>query len=364
MKVLHIINSLDVGGAETLLKESLLLYKKQGIECDVLLLRKSRNGNYEDVLKRSGIRIFHSKIKQIYNPFQIIYITLFLLKNKYDVIHSHLFPSLYWASFVKVLLRNKRVKLITTEHNTSNGRRGKRVFYYIDKIVYNNYNKIICISEGTKNELNNWVPSTLAKSIIIENGINLEKFSSAKPLKRNEIINTIREDDFLIVMVARLNEQKDHNTVINAALELPDRFQFLFVGDGEKRKTYEDRISKAGLSKKIHFLGVRSDVERVIKTCDLFILSSHYEGFGLVAVEAMASGVPVVASNVVGLSEVVDNAGLLFEKGNHKQLADTIINLQKNKDMYNTIRLNGIKKAKYYSIDNYVKKHIDLYKKN
>ncbi|PMC37358.1 glycosyltransferase [Bacillus sp. UMB0899] len=360
LKVLHIINSLDFGGAETLLKESLPLFKEKGIDCDVLVLRKSNSG-YEEFLKGHNIDIFYSNIKNIYNPLQISFITNFLNKNEYDVVHSHPFPSQYWVSLAKTLTSNKKVKFVTTEHNTSNGRRGKKIFYFLDKLIYSQYKKIICISEGTKRELVKWVPDTFEKAYIIENGVNLNKFINSKPLNRTDLIPTYRDGDKLILMTARLTEQKDHQTVINAASELPNNIHFLFAGDGEKRKEYETIVEEKNLTHRIHFLGMRPDVERIIKTVDLFVLSSHYEGFGLVAVEAMASGIPVIASNVSGLAEVVNEAGILFDKGNHKALISAINELVIDNNSYAEAKHKGIDRSKKYSLSVFVDNHINLY---
>lgn len=360
MKVLHIINSLDVGGAETLLKESVPYFEAKGLTCDILVLKRSNSG-YEEYLKNKGINIFYSDVQNIYNPFQIKFLISFLKKNNYDVIHSHLFPSQYWVSLASRFLRTSP-KLVTTEHNTSNGRRGKQIFRLLDKIIYNKYECIICISEGTKNELNKWLKETYTKAYVIDNGINIDKFKEAVALEKSEIIKNFKTGDVLVVMTARLSEQKDHATVILAAKKLPHNYHVIFIGKGEKQEEYTKLVEKHQLNERVHFIGVRSDVERVIKACDVFVLSSNYEGFGLVAVEAMASGLPVIASNVTGLSEVVSGAGLLFEKGNTKELAELILKVSTKLDVKNNLISKGYIRANKYSIREFIEKHISLYK--
>lgn len=360
MKVLHVINSLDIGGAETLLKEALPLYLERDVQCDVLVLRKS-SSNYEQLLKAQGINVFYSKVKQIYSPLQIIYVSKFLTENHYDIVHSHLFPSQYWVSVARKFSSNKQLKLVTTEHNTSNGRRGKKPFYYMDKYIYGGYEKIICISEGTEKELHSWVKETSVKSHIIENGINIEKFKESRPLRKEELVPNYKDGDILIVMTARLTEQKDHTTVIEAAVGLPTNYHILFVGDGEKRSEYEKMVKEKNIEQRVHFLGMRSDVDQIMKTCDAFVLSSHFEGFGLVAVEAMASGLPVIASNVTGLAEVVGDAGVLFNQGNAEELRESIINICENNKLKNEFVTKGKIQAEKYSINHFIAQHISLY---
>ena len=93
---------------------------------------------------------------------------------------------------------------------------------------------------------------------------------------------------------------------------------------------------------------------------DIAIMSSHWEGFGLAAAEAMACGIPTIASNVDGLSQVIENGGLLFEKGNVSELLDKVTLLE-NEEEYNNIKNKGLKKSDQYDINNMVRNIIKLY---
>ena len=97
-------------------------------------------------------------------------------------------------------------------------------------------------------------------------------------------------------------------------IHLPVNFKLILVGEGPLKNSSQMLVQELCLKDRVFFLGNRDDVERIFKTADLSVLSSHWEGFGLVAVEGMAAGKPVIASNVSGLSEIVSGAGVLFEK--------------------------------------------------
>ena len=144
---------------------------------------------------------------------------------------------------------------------------------------------------------------------------------------------------------------------------LPDHFKLILVGEGPLRNECELLVNVLGLEERVFFLGNRNDVESILKTADLSILSSKWEGFGLVAVEGMATGKPVIASNVTGLSEVVEGAGLLFEKGNELQLANIIkcLLLSENLNYYNEISQKCKIRAQQFDINTMVSKSISLY---
>ena len=116
-------------------------------------------------------------------------------------------------------------------------------------------------------------------------------------------------------------KQKDQKTLIKALALLPDDFYVLFVGDGPLLDEYQKLAQYYNLSKRILFLSVREDAISILKASDIVVMSSNFEGFGLAAVEGMAAGKPVIASDVEGLSNIVEGAGLLFEPHNEKDLA-------------------------------------------
>lgn len=111
----------------------------------------------------------------------------------------------------------------------------------------------------------------------------------------------------------------------------------------------------------IELVSSRTDVSRLLKSVEISVVSSHWEGFGLAAVEGMAVGKPVIASNVEGLCGVVNGAGILFEKGNDKELANIVKELLSDIDYYNKVGKAGFERAKQYDINSMVDKQIQLY---
>ena len=118
----------------------------------------------------------------------------------------------------------------------------------------------------------------------------------------------IGEGEKIVLMVAAMREQKDHETLIRASKLLPQEYRIIFVGEGERMEEVQNYARENG-SASILFLGRRADVPSIMKASDVFVLSSKWEGFGLVVVEAAATGLPVVASDVDGLNGVVKTIG-------------------------------------------------------
>ena len=116
------------------------------------------------------------------------------------------------------------------------------------------------------------------------------------------------------------------------------------------------------ISDRVSFLGIRKDVPRLLKSVDVVVLSSHFEGLSLASVEGLASGKPLIASDVPGLTEVVEGAGILFEDNNEKQLANLILSVCTN-DIINKKTISDcINRSKKFDILTMTQKYSDLYK--
>ncbi len=358
MKVLHIINSLGTGGAEKLILDALPIMKKNGIDVDLYLL-KSGEFPFEKSLRNSKFKIQNSKLSSVYNPFHIFKIITLL--KKYNVVHVHLFPAFYWVALAKFISFSK-TKLIFTEHNTTNRRVDKWYFKSFDSFIYKRYSKIVSISEKVNDMLVDKMKIDPAKIVLIKNGINLETIKNALPISRNKIHQSLNDNNKIIIQISRFQPQKDQKTLIKAMKVLPENVFLILVGDGELKSECQELSNQLNLNHRIYFLGVRMDVPSLLKTADIVVLSSHYEGLSLASIEALASGKPFVASKVPGLTEVVENAGLLFEENNETELSKHLLDLLQNDKYYNEIANKCLTKSKEFDINKMVKDEIELYK--
>lgn len=359
MKILHIINELSLdGGAENLVKDLVLGINRKGIKTDILVLEGYNRSPVQE-LRSNGINVISSGPDNIYSLFN--FTKIMKLIDKYDIVHTHLFPAQYWYIISKLISRST-VKSVTTEHSTSNRRRNNIIFKYPEKFIYSKYDRIICISKGTEESLLDWIPSISKKTITIHNGIDINRFRNCQPYERKLLVPEAGPDSKLILMVARMSIQKDFETLISAAKLLPQEYHIILVGEGPKMGELKKLACELGISDRIQFLGIRDDVNRIMKSVDLFVLSSNWEGFGLVAIEAMASGLPVIASDVKGLSEIVKGYGLLFNKGDFQELARIIQDITLEKVNYKIVSERCKKRADDFGIDKVVDSYIEVYK--
>lgn len=354
MRVLQVIDSLAIGGAEKLIRETVPLLVAKGNQVDVVLLNGEKTHLYKELEALNCCTIF-TLGTSYYNPIYILKLIPFFYK--YDVVHVHLFPAQYFAAIAR-LFCFKKVKLFFTEHNTSNRRLENKKFRLIEKLIYACYDNVICITEEVKSVLKEKLNLSNNKLLVIENGVNLNKVNTS--IKYNRELFNYSVNDKILIMVAGFREQKDQDSVIKALKLLPEDYKLLLIGDGARRPILEDLVETLQLQDRVTFLGIRNDVYALMKMCDIAILSSHWEGFGLVAVEAMASGIPLIASNVQGLAQVVDGGGLLFEPSNVEDLITKIVELN-DSNLYQQTINNCLEKSKNYSINNMLDKLYKVY---
>ena len=360
MKVLHIINSLQTGGAEKLLLDTIPYYVKRGIETDLLLLNGKETPFKKKLANKNSTNVFNLGMGSVYNPIHIFKVIPYL--KKYDLIHVHLFPAQYWVVFAKLLAFSK-VKLVFTEHNTTNRRLENKLYKFIDKFMYRFYDKVICISNEIYEIIKKHSKLKPEKLAVIENGVDLVNFREAQKLDASKLINDYDSNDKIIIQIAGFRAQKDQQTLIKAMQYVPSNVKLVLVGDGVLKESCEQLVKQIKLNHKVVFLGMRNDIPQLLKTADIVVLSSKYEGLSLSSIEGMAVGKPFIASNVPGLKKVVEGAGMLFELGNAKELASHITKLLSNKSYYKKVAADCLERAENYDISVMIDKHIALYKR-
>lgn len=348
MNILHIISSLEIGGAQRLLSDILPLMAKG--HAVTLLVNKKVDNDFSFKIKEAGVKIINCGCQKLHSPINVLKIAK--LAKGYDVVHVHLFPTVYWAALASFLVP---MNLVYTEHSTSNRRRGKWYFQPIERFIYSRYKKIISISQETQDALIGWLKSEKEDSrfVVINNGVNLSAFSHLKSEKMYP---------HTLIMVSRFADSKDQMTVIKAMTLLTEDVHVIFVGDGKNMDACKIYAREQGVSQRVHFVGRQSDVASWIARADIGVQSSNWEGFGLTAVELMAARKPVVATNVDGLKQVVEGAGLLFDIGDYVTLAELINRLLHDESLYEKTAEQCQERAKQYDVVTMMGKYMDIYK--
>ena len=358
MKILQVITSLQTGGAEKLIVDIAPLLRSHGHEVEIAILN-GEDTPFKGMLQKQGITIHDLSIGgSVYSISHVFKLCKFF--SSFDIIHTHNFTPQYFAAFARFLSRGK-AKCVTTEHNTHNRRRDIAIFKPIDHIVYKQYESIICISEKAEDNLKQYLKRK--KNIrTICNGIALSHFKESVGLDKKSAFG-LSDDDFILIQVAGFREQKDQDCLIRALTHLPQHVHAVFLGDGVRRATCEALAHELAVFDRCHFLGVRTEVAQLLKGADIAVNSSHWEGLPLSTVEGMAAGLPVIASDVDGLKQLVDGAGLLFDVSNERQLAQLVSRLMEDNQLYTETSAKCLERAQDYDINTMVEAYEAEYKR-
>ncbi len=354
MRILHVINNLDSAGAERLVVDFAKAQCDAGHEASVLELSGRRTPLCEE-LESAGVAL-HTLGLGVYNPLCILRVRRYL--RDADVVHVHLFPSQYWVAAARMLTRTKAV-FVTTEHNTDNVRCHYWLTTQTDRWMYRRYDAATCISPAVEEFMRERTRGRLPL-VLIENGISLQRFRTARAEGVREALG-LSADVFLLIQVARFRRQKNQDCVLRALTHLPDDVHALFVGDGPRLDECRELAERLGVFERAHFLGARTDVPALIQASDLVVMSSHWEGFGLAAVEGMAAGKPALASRVEGLSQVVGNEDLLFNPDDDLQLSKKVVSLRADSETYARAAEYCRARAGLYDIANTSRRLIKFY---
>lgn len=343
MKILHVITSLRTGGAEKLMVDLLPRLRDEGHQVELLIFDGTATPFRRDV-EAAGIKVYDLGIGgSVYSPLRLFKLIPFL--KRYDVVHTHNTAPQLFAAIGSVLCS---VVLCTTEHNTSNRRRGWRWYAAVDRWMYNRYRKVICISQKAEENLREYIGKSKADITTINNGVDVAKYAAAEP---SPVLETIAPGSRKIIMVAGFRWEKDQDTLIKALKYLPQNFHLFLVGDGARRSELETLMAAEGATSRVHLLGIRSDVAQLLHASDYVVMSSHFEGLSLSSVEGMSVGRPFLASDVDGLREVVSGAGILFPHQDAKTFAVEILALESDDVAYKDVASSCAQRATQFDIN-------------
>lgn len=354
MRILQVIDSLQLGGAETLLRDIAVRWKTGGLDFDIAVLKRT-DSHLEQELAAAGVQVKVSDAPGIYSWRQVS--ALARLLPGYDLVHVHLFPAQLWVALAAKVSRNK-APLVTTEHSTYNTRRAKRSFRAMDRWMYAQYRRLVCVSEATAEAMKEWTPGSRDKLTVIPNGVEVSRYRKSAAASKREIVG---DDVPVVASVGRFEPAKNHTCLLQAMARLPYA-HLVLIGEGPLRAEAEQLAQTLGIAQRVHFLGRRTDVRNLLRMADVYVQPSRFEGFGLAALEAMAAGVPVVASAVPGLASLVAGAGALFPSGNPRRLAEEMDSLLRSPERRAQLAAAGARRADGFSIDRTAQEYVSLYR--
>jgi sugar transferase (PEP-CTERM/EpsH1 system associated) len=231
-----------------------------------------------------------------------------LRKHGVELVHAHQYAPFFYAMLARAM-GVRRLPIIFTEHGRDYPDYPRPKRKLANRLLRRPSDRAIAVGSCVRDALiqNEGLPPDRVE--VIYNGVDVSRYDPQRPL-RDAVRKELGYDpgEILIMQVARLNRLKDHPTALGAMARLAKdcpQARLVLVGDGEERAALEDLTDELGLRSIVRLLGTRSDVARLLQAADIFLLSSISEGIPLTIIEAMATGLPCVATRVGGIAEVI-----------------------------------------------------------
>lgn len=322
-RILYVITSLDFGGAETLVVQLAKQFSKKGWKVGVVSMIPPKA--YQAELEASGVMVYSLGMRRGWpDPRGITRLAGIYKSFAPHIVHAHMVHANILSRLTRLI--TPVPALICTAHNISEG--GRRLYYA--------YQFTDFLSEFTTNVSEKAVARYIElgalrpeKSGYIPNGVDLARFAHDDLARFTTRKSLCLGDEFMWLTVGRITKQKDFPNLLEAVALVPSTSRVFIVGHGELSDDMQDRARHLGLLDRVTFLGIRSDVNHLMSAADGFVLSSAWEGLPMVLLEAAATGLPAVATDVGGVAEIVQpGLGTLVRPNDPEALAKGMIEME------------------------------------
>lgn len=359
MKSLHVIDLMAVGGAQFLIKGIFETY--QNPDHYLFVLRKTDN-----LIEVNHPNVFYAKSRSKFGLSSFFQLKKCIKKYDIQILHAYLLKSQIFCKFLKQFWFRKKILIL---HELGEIFMNNAAWYIQFMKRSNKFTDLyFAASDSTVKALNEKANIPVSKIIplynyVITDDFKREKISIDIVAKKKEL--GIRPDEFVLGFAGRLSYEKGPIHLINSLQFIEHTFKLVIAGVGNQLQMLKDRAEELGVTDKVKFLGFVKNMINTYALFDALVIPSEHESFGLVAVEAQSMGIPVIASDVPGLNEVVteNKSGLQFESKNAKMLAEKINMLIENKSLHNELKIKGKQFAEQFDIDTYYNNMLIHYKK-
>jgi len=363
MKVLHILNELKYSGAETMLAAGAATFANAGIESHILATGSSV-GEYAPILERAGYAVAHVPLTR--NVRFFIRLASYVRRNKFDVVHVHAEGGSFWYALTSSICGVHTI--VRTIHSTFAFTGFLRLRRSVQRFVMRSILGVIfiAVSEGVKD-----VEETVFgnRCILIRNWVDRGRFFPAKNGREKNLARAamnLPANAVVLVSVGSCQDGKNHRAILEALAcvgKTKQNIMYLHVGTGPLEKNERRLARDMHLESKARFAGKLNDVRQALIASDIFLMPSRYEGLPVSLLESLATAVPIVAYNSVGVRSVIQDGynGLLCDPTS-EQLANAVLRLEKDRSLKDAIIDNGLKTVRaLYSMDESLASLLQLY---
>lgn len=321
VRVLHVVHHLQPGGMEYGLIK--LVNGLAGGPIESMVCSTSAADPQMARQLAPGVRLVELRRRGGNDPRLVWQLYRLFRRERPDIVHTHA-----WGTLIEGLIAARLARVPVVMHGEHGTLQLKPYQVRVQRWAWLHVDRLLSVSSRLAEKMSAAVGIPLERITVIRNGVDFSRFGSVSRADARTALG-IDEDELVIGHVGRLVPVKDQASLVQAAAHLRDRgvrFRVLLAGDGPLRETLDQQVGKLNLGAHVYFLGHRSDVERLFAALDIYVLCSRSEGMPNTVLEAMASGVPVVSTNVGGADELIvpERTGSLVPAGQADQLADAL----------------------------------------
>lgn len=351
-KVAIVLPYFGLGGAETMVSRLASNINLDKIDVEVICIYGDpQNNRLENSILNNGVKIKYIGKSKGFSISAVYKLWKELSSYQPTVVHTHLSACVYCAPWIL----GHKVKMLHTIHSTPKyelikpKKKIMSIMYRIGKAIPVAISKEIQYMMTEEYKLKN-------RAELIYNPVDVDKF-----YKDNE-----RHEGICLVTAGRLSKEKNQKLLIDAIKVLCQEYENLsltILGDGPLRNELENYVTDNGMENIIHLEGNVANVEEYFSKSDIFVLSSSYEGLPLVILEAMAAQLPIVATNVGGVKDIITNNGLLVEADNIDVLANALRKVINDKSLRKKLGNNSFKNVQVFDSSIIANQYVELYER-
>lgn len=289
-------------------------------------------------------------------------------EEHYDIIHCHTPMGGVVARLAAGSARNKGTKVIYTAHGfhfySGAPLISWLVYYPIERILAHSTDLLLTMNEEDYRRARTFK----AKRVELVNGVGMDmtRFAQASPEEKREIRKMLglAPEDVFAISVAQLIKRKNHTVLIDAVHKLEDpHFHLFILGDGAQERELREKIAALGMEKQIHLLGFRNDVYKLCRAADLFLFASLQEGLPVAVMEAMACGLPIVASNIRGNVDLIEpgKGGWLVDSNDVDGFVSAIQSALRSRKSWDQMKIYNSQRVQKYGIPAVVAQMAKIY---
>ena len=315
MRVLHLLSSTGYHGAENMAAELVRQLSISGVE-NYLGVFRSHEGSNTEILSAVGGLVRDGVVFQCYGRWDwrtVRALRRYLSEQRIDIVHSHKYKTNLYALIATAGLR---CGLVSTCHNWLGTSMKMRLYAALDKRILRGFDRVVGVSGEVVNELMRYLP--VERVVKIDNGTDVARFDQKLPKPQAKAALGLGARPVL-GFVGRLTADKGVSYLLQAVKLLAphEQMDIMIIGDGDHENALRNEADYLSIGERVHFFGKRNDTPNLYAAMDVFVLPSLKEAFPIVVLEAMASGVPVIASRVGDIPYILGESecGILVEPG-------------------------------------------------